>query len=284
MIWYDAKLKPVAIEQQTTWHYFPDHEVFYWRSDWSKEATAFAFKCGPPEGHHTAALLQQFPDWRLSSGHAHPDANSFIIFARGEYLTGDTGYAGVPMTEHHNTLLINGKGQGREGTGHDAFAEVPYDLLNRIRISEVKVEKNLVMVRGDATAAYGPELGLKKFVREFVYQPGAGFTIVDDVETTKPAKPTFLLHADDHIEKGEGCLFSITAGRVKLLIDPTLAAPVEQALQSIEAVIETNTLTAPGPPGAVDKGERQERGQKLLLSTSVPTTKAGFKLRLRIED
>jgi hypothetical protein len=284
LLWYDTNLKPVPIERQPAWHYFPDHDVFYWRSDWSKDATAFAFKSGPPEGHHTESLLQRFPDWRLSSGHAHPDANSFIIFARGEYLTGDSGYAGVPLTEHHNTLLVNGKGQGREGDGHDAFAEVPYDRLNQIRISEVKVEKNLVMVRGDATAAYGPDLGLKRFVRDFVYQPGTGFTISDEVETNKPAKLTFLLHADDHIEKGLGCEFTITAGRVKLLIDPTLEAPVEQGLQSIEAVIETNTLTAPGPPGAVDKGERQERGQKLSLSTSVPVARTRFKMRLSVRD
>ena len=284
LVWFDPNLKPVAIEKQTTWHYFPDHDVFYWRSDWSKEATAFAFKCGPPEGHHTAVLLQQFPDWRLSSGHAHPDANSFIIFARGEYLTGDTGYAGLPMTEHHNTLLVNGKGQAKEGEGHDVFAAVSYEVLNRIRISEVKVEKNRIMVRGDATAAYSSDLGVKKFVREFVYQPGSGFTVSDDVETSRPAVLTFVLHADDHIEKLEGCLFSIAAGGVKLLIDPTLEAPVKQGLQSIESVITTNNLTAPGPPGAVDKGERQERGQKLLLSTSAPTTLARFVLRLRIEE
>jgi Heparinase II/III-like protein len=92
-----------------------DHEVFCWRSDWNRDATAFSFKCGPPEGHHTAAMLEQFPDWRLSDGHAHPDANSFIVFARGQYLTGDTGYAGVPMTEHRNTMLVNGKGQAKEG-------------------------------------------------------------------------------------------------------------------------------------------------------------------------
>jgi len=284
LVWFDPNLKPVAIEKQTTWHYFPDHDVFYWRSDWSKNATAFAFKCGPPEGHHTESLLKQFPDWRLSSGHAHPDANSFIIFARGRYLTGDTGYAGLPMTEHHNTLLVNGKGQAKEGEGHDVFAAVSYDILNRIRISEVKVEPNQVIVRGDATAAYGPELNLKKFVREFVYKSGPGFTVSDEVETTKPSVLTFLLHADDRIEKLEGCLFSITAGGVKLLIDPTLDAPVKQGLQSIESVITTNDLTAPGPPGAVDKGERQERGQKLLLSTAVATTRARFVLRLRIDD
>jgi hypothetical protein len=293
LVWYDANLKPVPIERQPAWHYFPDHDVFYWRSDWSRDATAFAFKCGPPEGHHAEALLQQFPDWRLSSGHAHPDANSFIIFARGEYLTGDTGYAGLPMTEHHNTLLINGKGQAKEGAGHDVFAEVSYELLNRIRISEVKVEPNQVTVRGDATAAYLPELGVKKFVREFVYKPGAGFTVTDDVETIKPAVLTFVLHADDRIERESANRFSITAGRVKLLINPIVEQPtIEQATEQratqhlqipIQATIETNMLTAPGPPGAVDKGERQERGQKLLLSTSAPTTRARLITRLRVE-
>ena len=284
LVWYDAKLKPVPIEKQTTSHYFPDHDVFYWRSDWSRNATAFAFKCGPPEGHHTEAVLKQFPDWRLSSGHAHPDANSFIIFARGQYLTGDSGYAGVPMTEHHNTLLVNGKGQGKEGEGHDAFSEMSYAQMNDVRIVDFKVDRDKVTVRGDAAAAYLPELGLKKFVREFAYQPDAGFTVADDIETIRPAVLTWVLHADDRIEKGEGCVFTITAGRVKLLDDVILAAPVEPTQQSIESKIETNNLTAPGPPGAVDKGERQVRGQKLLLSTAVPTTKARFVQRLTVSS
>lgn len=283
LVWYDAKLAAVPIERQRAWHYFPDHDVFYWRSDWSKKATAFAFKCGPPEGHHTEALLQQFPDWRLSSGHAHPDANSFIIFARGEYLTGDSGYAGVPMAEHHNTLLINGKGQAQEGEGHDVFAGVPYELLNRIRITDVKVERNRVMVRGDATAAYGPKLGLKKFAREFVYRPGAGFTVTDEVETAEPAVLTFLLHADSRIDKESGNRFDIKEGRVRLLIDSTIEqANTERA--EIQSSIETNTVTAPGPPGAVDKGEVQARGQKLMLSTSVPSTWTRFVLRMNVEE
>lgn len=289
LVWYDAKLKPLAIEQQPTSHYFSDHDVFYWRSDWSKEATAFAFKCGPPEGHHTESLLQQFPDWRLSSGHAHPDANSFIIFARGEYLTGDTGYAGLPMTVDHNTLLINGKGQAKEGAGHDVFADVPYELLNRIRISEVKIEPARVVVRGDATAAYGTQLGLKRFVREFVYQTGAGFTVVDEVETTEPAMLSLVLHGDNQIKKESNTQFRIDAGRVKLLIEPELEQWTEkqtshQTKSEIQALVESNTVTAPGPPGAVDKGERQARGERLLLSTPAPTTRARFIMRLSFND
>ena len=80
------------------------------------------------------------PDWRLSSGHAHPDAGSFIIWSKGKYLTGDAGYAGVPMTAHHNAVVIGGKGQGKEGSGHDAFADIPYDRLDGIRIEDLKAD------------------------------------------------------------------------------------------------------------------------------------------------
>jgi len=279
LIWYDAKLRPVPIERQTTSHYFADHEVVYWRSDWSRNATAFAFKCGPPEGHHTEAMLKQFPDWRLSSGHAHPDANSFIIFARGQYLTGDSGYAGVPLTEHHNTLLINGKGQGKEGDGHDAFAEMSYELMNRIRIIDFKVDQNKVTVRGDATTAYLPELGLKKFVRQFVYQPDTQFAITDEVEMNKPSMLALLLHADDKIEKLDENRFDIVAGDVKLLVEPSIEFPPRSQFKT---AIETNVVTAPGPPGAVDKGEQQSRGRKLVLSPPLPVTRARFIQRLTI--
>jgi Domain of unknown function (DUF4962)/Heparinase II/III-like protein len=277
LVWYDNNVKPVPIERQQTSYYFRDHEVVFWRSDWTPNATAFAFKCGPSEGHHTATGLKQFPDWRLSSGHAHPDANSFIIFARGEYLTGDTGYAGVPLTEHHNTLLFGGKGQAKEGSGHDAFADVPYERLNQIRIDEVKFENGHVLVRGDATKAYEPELGVRKFLRQFEYSANEGFTIRDEVELVKPAVVTSIVHADTSIQKDWTNRFSIGAGKVNLLVE---------ALEpkDLHSAIETNVVTAPGPPGSVDKGERQERGRKLLLSTSRPVTATRFQVRLKLAE
>jgi hypothetical protein len=274
LIWYDNDLKAVSIERQPTSYYFRDHEVVFWRSDWTKSATAFAFKCGPSEGHHAALKLRQFPDWRLSSGHAHPDANSFIIFARGEYLMGDTGYAGLPLTEHHNTLLIGGKGQAKEGIGHDVFSGVAYERLNQIRIDEVKLEKDRVLVRGDATTAYELELGVRKFVRQFEYNSVDGFTIRDEVELARPAVVTSVLHADASFRKEGNTSFSTTAGSVKLLIE--VSEP-----KDLRSAIEANVVTAPGPPGAVDKGERQERGQKLLLSTR-PLTTIRFLINLKL--
>ena len=225
LVWYDPHVKPIPIERQETSHYFRDHEVFYWRSSWTKDATAFAFKCGPPEGHHTASLLPQFPDWRLSDGHA--------------------------QTEHHNTLLINGKGQAKEGLGHDAFAGVPYARLDKIRIADMKLENHRVVLRGDATAAYAPELGLRKFIREFEFASGSGFTVRDEVETLNPAVLTWLLHVDDRFEKKAANKFVVNAAGVNLLIE--LSEPRE-----LQTALEANALTAPGPPGSVDKGERQD--------------------------
>ena len=275
LVWYDPSVKAVPMEKQPTSYYFKDHDVAFWRSSWAKDATAVAFKCGPSEGHHTRQLLADLPDWRLSSGHAHPDANSFIIFAKGKYLTGDTGYAGVPKTEHHNTLLFGGKGQAKEGAGHDAFAEVDYERLDRIRLTEVKTDRDYVRFVGDATFAYEPEVGVKRFIRTFEYSTKSGFSVRDEVETQKPVVVTSVIHADSGLEKLNENRYSITAGEEKLLID---VSPT-----NLVGAIEPNVLTAPGPPGSVDKGERQVRGQKLLLSTREPVTSATIILKMNVQ-
>jgi hypothetical protein len=275
LFWYDPSVKSVPITKQERWHYFPDHDVVYWRSDWGPNATAFAFKCGPPEGHQTAELLTRFPDWRLSSGHAHPDANSYIIFSKGQYLTGDSGYAGVPMTEHHNTVLVNGRGQGREGAGHDAFDGIPYDQLNKIRILRANLAAGSVTIVGDATAAYEPSLGLTRFVRTFTFSPAGGFDVSDSIATSEPEVSTSLIHADDRIEKINSNQFVINSNGVKLSIN--VLQP-----QGDRTGIDKNILTAPGRPGSVDKGERQERGEKLAISTPNPTTQAQFNIKFRV--
>ncbi len=92
-------------------YYFRDNDTAFWRSDWTKDATAFAFRCSPPEGHEATNLLPRIPDWKANTGHAHPDANSFIIYAHNRYLTGDTGYTGIKLTSDHNTVLADERGR-----------------------------------------------------------------------------------------------------------------------------------------------------------------------------
>ena len=275
LIWYDPTVRPVPIEEQARWHYFTDHEVIYWRSGWSKEAVAFAFKCGPPEGHHAAELLKRFSDWHLSSGHAHPDAGSFIIYAKGRYLTGDSGYAGVPLTAHHNTALVDGHGQAREGRGHDAFSGVPYDLLNRIRILEAKLGDKEVVIRADVTAAYMPDLDLLRFEREFRFSAEGGFRIIDTLQLAKAHVITELIHADETIMPLGGDRFAIGGSDAKLIVS------VEEP-KTVRFRIEPNIVIAAGLPGSVDKGERQERGQRLAISSAGPVRDIRFALSLKL--
>lgn len=274
-IWYNPAIKSEPIEQQAKWHYFPDHGVVYWRSDWGNDATAFAFKAGPPEGHAATYKLRLFPDWRLSSGHAHPDAGSFIIWSNGKYLTGDSGYAGVPMTEHHNTVVIGSKGQGSEGKGHDAFSEVPYERLNGINIPHLKMDNGGLSLVADLTSAYQPEVGVDSFIRKFAFTAPGHFEIADNITTTGDKTITSYLHSDTSIvKKGTGWEFE--SGKTALFAQ--LLANTE-----FDASIGPNILTAPGKPGSVDKGEREERGVRLAISTKKPNRHVSFQLILDIQ-
>lgn len=276
-IWYKPEIKSVSIDKQPRWHYFSDHDVAYWRSSWKDDATAFAFKSGPPEGHAAAKSVEAFPDWRLSSGHAHPDAGSFIIWAGGKYLTGDSGYAGIPLTEHHNTLTFGGKGQNREGKGHDVFTGIPYERLNRIKITDAKMSDKKVLITADVTAAYEPEVGVKKFVRTFEFTAPGRFVVTDDVETAQPQIITSFLHADNLINKLSDNSFMFEPNGTNLLVK--LVEP-----KAFNALIEKNILIAPGKPGSVDKGEREERGVRLAVSTKEKTARARFVVEMNVQN
>jgi hypothetical protein len=275
-VWYNPKVKTVPIERQATWHYFTDHEVVYWRSSWADDATAFAFKAGPPEGHAAKALLEAMPDWRLSSGHAHPDAGSFIIWSKGKYLTGDAGYAGVPMTEHHNAVVIGGKGQGKEGSGHDAFEDIPYERLDRIRIEGLKADAKYLTVVADLTSAYEPEVGVSAFQRKFEFTAPGTWTVTDDISLTRPHVVTSYLHADQTIIKRSDTEFELGSGLPVLVASIAAKAP-------FAAKIEKNILIAPGLPGAVDKGQAEERGVRLAVSTANAVDRIQFNLRLSLK-
>ncbi len=276
-IWYDPRIKPVPIDKQPTSHYFEDHGVVFWRSSWKDDATAWSFKAGPPEGHSATAKVKAFPDWRLSSGHAHPDSGSFIIWAGGKYLTGDSGYAGVPMTEHHNTLIFDLKGQHKEGSGHDVFAGVSYDRMNQIRIEKVAMNDRSAEIVADIAPAYEPEVAVKKFKRTFRFSAPGTFLVNDSIETDRPTTVTSFLHADNKITSTNGRRFIFEPGQTQLSVE--LLKPAE-----LEAKPEVNILTAPGPPGSVDKGEREERGVRLNISTRRKVEALDLSVRLKIEN
>ena len=279
LVWRDDNLHGTPIAKLPAYHRFEDHDVAFWRSDWTPQATAFAFKCGPPEGHHTAAAVAKYPDFHIEEGHVHPDVASFILFAHGEYLTGVSGYAGVPRSIETNTLLVDGKGQGIEG-GHDAWAKMDQAAMNNIRITAVHFTADTFDLTGEAAAAYAPSAGLTRFTRHIhlVRAPGrktlglsgtGELAIEDTITLASPKTLAEVLHTDTTFAP-------TTTGPLTTTVNgETLTATGKFSIPST-TLIEKNIVMGPGRPGSVDKGTLEQRGERALLSTTAPTTAATF--------
>jgi hypothetical protein len=255
--WYDPALAASPMSSIAPHHHFEDLGTVYWRSDWTPKATAFAFRAGPPEGHHVPALMAKMPDWHLEMGHSHPDAGSFMLYGGGSYLTGPMGYAGIPSSKLSNTLLIDSQGQANEGGGHDAFRGYPYARLDSIRITSIKLGSDHADIIADLTGAYRPELGVEQLERRLSFARGA-WTTTDRLRANKPVVLTAQVHGDHAITRQADNRFTV-AGQPSSL-------KVEVRTKAVKAVIEPGVVIAAGPPGNVDKGPREERGTVLRLS------------------
>ena len=260
LAWHDDGLRAVPIEDQPTWHYFPDEEVAVWRSSWRADASLIAVKCGPPEGHKAAVLERRYPDWRREDGHAHPDAGSFVLYGGGHYLIGETGYAGVPVTADQNTLIIDGRGQASEGKGHNAFDGYPYARLDQLRLENLSFSGKGAHIEADATTAYAASFGLTRFHRTFELT-GQTLTVSDTVSSTASHDFSILFHAD---------------GKT---MPPSLTLAIDEPAGAIIST-KPEMLIAAGPPGHVDQGPREERGTVLSVAAPKPSTIVEFKTRL----
>ncbi len=275
LIWRDATLAPAPMSRLPLAHHFADSGVVYWRSSWEADATAFAFKAGPPEGHRVAAMLTAAPEWRLSSGHAHPDGGSFIIWAGGRYLTGDTGYAGQSLARNHNTITVGGIGQGDEGD-HDVWRSADYATLSRARITRAAWTARGASLEADVTALYPASAHLSSFVRRLTFESPGTFTISDEVATTSPAAVQWYLHADQPIEQtADGFRLGGPGG--------TTLTVVPRGPAGLSATIAPTVLVAPGQPGSITKGREDQRGYHLKLERPAGTT-APFEVRLEVRQ
>ncbi|MGH9940824.1 MAG: heparinase II/III domain-containing protein [Pyrinomonadaceae bacterium] len=270
---YDGRVPAAAVASLPTSHHFEDNGTAFWRSDWSPAATAFAFRCAPPEGHAAAGLIPLVPDWRQSTGHAHPDANSFIIYAHDRYLTGDTGYTGVKLTSDHNTVLVGGQGQERDGR-HEVFKDVPYARLADLRLADVFATPQFFYARGEAAAAYAPDLKLTRFARHFMYVAPDYFLVWDELAAAEPRAFTWLLNAEAGIKQlgpTEHVLNTNEGGAGSRLFVRQLAPGGGTSAQ-----IAPQMVTAQGRPGSIEQGTQEQRGIQLGKSTGAAARSAEF--------
>jgi hypothetical protein len=257
LIWRDPSLPAAPMRNIPLRHHFEDSGYVYMRTSWDKDATVLAFKAGPPEGHRALVLQKQIPDWRPSDGHAHPDANSFIFYARGRYLTGDTGYAGIPRSRNHNTITVGGVGQGIEGQ-HDVWHGMPADSLDRIRVLEATATR----VVGEAAGAYPATAALTRFRRELVLD-GATLIIRDQIETNEPKTIEWHLNSDTPPSES-----------MKITTHPPRGS---------KSVTRPTSVNTPGRPGSLTEGPVEDRGYQLVI-TAPAATKFAFQIILRAKE
>jgi sugar phosphate permease len=259
LIWYDPSLEAAPMTALPTFHHFEDSGVVFWRSNWDASATAFAVKDGPPEGHRALAMLPKVPEWEPSNGHAHPDVASFIIFADGKYLTGDTGYAGVPLTRQHNTITIDNVGQGREGKTHEVWDGADNKRLDAIRVTRAELTAKGATITVDAAGAYDAARGLTRFTRTLTFTAPGAFHILDDIATEKPATVQWYLHSDNPFTGHDRAWRSVP-------MEVAIAAPALAA--GARVVAQPTQLKVPGRPGSITEGTVDQRGYELMVESA----------------
>jgi hypothetical protein len=239
-------------------HHFPSHDALFWRSSWSDpNGTAAYFQAGPPLGHTATPLIHRYKDWRNNAGHVHPDSGNFLIWTRGRFVAGDTGYTAVKWTKDHNTLLIDGRGQVNDGHYH-SYRGTDYDQLDRIRLENGWATPEVMAATAVFAAAYAPALRLTSLRRNFILVAGKWGLIEDELESEIPHAATWSWHTDSEPVPVAPATWHVQTGPAgATLINLTGAARV-----GIEpALVEAYT-------GVPDHGELRPRGYRLAVTTS----------------
>ena len=206
------------------YHYFDDMEVVHWRSSWiDPQATAIAFKSGPPAGHLQAKLLSQYPEWHAELGHAHPDAGTFTLFAHGVFLAnGDAGY-GRKDTANCNSILVDGIGQQTGGTAWHTFRDRPYQDHDPIRLENVWLAPSVSAATAVFDAAYMPVLQMKSVRRGLILIDGRFLVVRDEIVSGLPHRFEWRLHGDKAATAAGADRFIMENGAGRLVMQSLLS-------------------------------------------------------------
>jgi hypothetical protein len=120
-------------------------------------------------------------------------------------------------------------------------------------------------------------LGVNEFTRHFMFLAPDQFYVWDELHTEQPRVFTTLLHSDSVVPTVDSRAVELSSGGTHLTL--SVLAPTDAVVRT-----EPNMVTAPGPPGAVDKGEVQHRGDRIAISSKEPMKDASFFCSLKIEN
>ncbi|MDQ2706806.1 MAG: hypothetical protein M3Z25_03880 [Actinomycetota bacterium] len=198
LLWYDPSVAPEPPDDLPTHAYFPDLGLVTARTSWSDpNATALSFKSAPGGGHQawdTSHRVKTERGWdTLNAGHHHPDSNTIVLLGHGAHLAVDEGYSNRKLTEHHNVVLVDGRGYVGEDRYH-VYKDLPEAF--QARTHSVVAAEGWVHCIGEAGALYPPELGVTRATRRLLFGPSGALLLVDDLTADTERTWTWLLHTD----------------------------------------------------------------------------------------
>ncbi len=178
---------------------FSDFGWATFRTSWEKNATMLAVKSG-----HT---------WN----HAHADANSFVIYHKGEKIIKDAGNCSYPKPEYkdyffqsqaHNVVLFNGEGQPTnqqyEGSMLDGSLHSLMDA------------GNIKYILANGTGPYANNFS--RNFRHFLWIDNVIY-IIDDLKTYKQGKFEWLWHTEGDVKKN-GIDMNISNKNASVVVRP----------------------------------------------------------------
>ena len=178
---------------------FADMDWGMMRSSWEKDATMLGVKCG------------------YTWNHSHADANSFILFHKGESIIKDAGNSSYGTDEYskyfcqseaHNVVLFNGKAQPAE-------QEYNGSPLRGVlgQLMDCGTTKYLLANGVGPTSA-----NFSRNFRHFLWL-GKVILIIDDVKANEVGKFQWLLHPGGEAKKVGGDI-SIVQNKSAVLVRP----------------------------------------------------------------
>jgi hypothetical protein len=189
LIWYDPSLAGGAFKMPNR-AYYEDLGLAFLRDGWSAENVGVMFKCGPYGGYKLNEYRNANGYHGINVAHDDPDANTFDLYARGQMLVQDGGYAAKKLSSSVNTILVNGRGQKGEGEGWTQPLRGPdSDMTKLAHLLAWKSADTLSVVEGEAAGAYAD---LTRYRRTIIFAPAGYVMILDDIRAAKEVEVTWL--------------------------------------------------------------------------------------------
>jgi hypothetical protein len=201
LLWKDPSLAGGDYRRLPTAAFHADIGQAVVRDGWETENVGLMFKCGPLGGYSLNRFRAAHNNVYINVAHDDSDANSFVLYGRGELLAETDRYSKSKKSANHNTVLVNGVGQTVQGRPEGNVFNQPgsSDMSQMAVVTAWKDAGAALVVEGEAAGAY-PALAkpaarpsLERFRRAVAWVKGDYVLVLDSLKAPQEVEYTWLL-------------------------------------------------------------------------------------------